>query len=119
MIKNQINEKYSRWHYHYVLEILQKKFTESHILVIKPSRMHRQMYSCYDHFLHCDTYGNPDYKDNDSNCAIDHLEAIILNSTKVILVFVLVHLFCSVTNFDCTLLRINDNIHYYGRKQTK
>ncbi|RDD40044.1 UPF0565 protein C2orf69-like protein [Trichoplax sp. H2] len=81
MIKNQINKKYSHWHYHHVLEIIQKKFADSHILIIKPSRMHGQMYSCYDHFLHCDAYGNPDYN-KPSDYAIDHLETIILNTIK-------------------------------------
>ena len=49
--QNDRTSGYEEYCYESTVEILKKKFKHSNVLIVCPVRMHKETYSCFDHFI--------------------------------------------------------------------
>lgn len=77
------NKLYVKWNLMNVACMLQSHYKLYHVVVVKPSRMESNIYSCYDSFLRCDKFGVP--LDVSYDCAVPHLEALLMNTSTHLL----------------------------------
>ncbi|XP_024939332.1 UPF0565 protein C2orf69 homolog isoform X3 [Cephus cinctus] len=78
MEKHNDSKRYLMWSLENTLSILSKRFPQSHIMIVRPSRMEIKSYavfSCYDNFVPGDEYGVPSFKPN--NNALLHLSKLL------------------------------------------
>ena len=75
------NPAYDYWDLETTARIIQQKFPNSAVFVIKPSEMYLNTFSIYKNFLTFDEEGRPDFS---FFCgAISHLKALYLNASKL------------------------------------
>ncbi|KAG8558886.1 hypothetical protein GDO81_017175 [Engystomops pustulosus] len=55
------NFRWKRWSLEDIAAILSKRFPDSYIWIVKPSRMHLHKFSCYDNFVSSNMFGAPVY----------------------------------------------------------
>jgi len=77
MIKHRDNSRYREWSLENTSLLLQQAFPDSLVAVIRPKRMERSTFSCYDNFVSSNSVGSPQHSDHHG--AIKHLEHILLN----------------------------------------
>lgn len=80
MIENLQSRQWKNWSYEHTSQIITKRFPNSIVWLVHPSRMHDGMFSCYYNFINCDLLGSPEnfeYHD-----AIVHLEMLIRQGTQ-------------------------------------
>lgn len=70
------------WSYEAVSAILCKKFPLSIIWLVHPSRIHDQMFSCYDNFLECSIIGAPESHSRFE--AIEHIDALLKQGCELL-----------------------------------
>ncbi|XP_066974438.1 mitochondrial protein C2orf69 homolog isoform X2 [Macrobrachium rosenbergii] len=69
------NKRYVEWSLTETTSLLASKFPSHHILVVKPSRMERKTFSCYDNFVTSNSVGAPTH--TPGIAAIIHLNDLI------------------------------------------
>ncbi|XP_044262603.1 UPF0565 protein C2orf69 homolog isoform X2 [Tribolium madens] len=74
------NKNYLEWSLDKTSQILQNAFPDSHIILIRPSRMEYKTFSCFENFTPCENCGVP--RNTAMHHAIDHLEKLIENLEK-------------------------------------
>ncbi|CAG9773016.1 unnamed protein product [Ceutorhynchus assimilis] len=74
------NKHHKQWNLEGTASILQKKFPENHILVVKPSRMDFKTFSCFQNFVQSSQLGIPEHIPNFNS--LNHLEALLKNISE-------------------------------------
>ncbi|XP_068218083.1 mitochondrial protein C2orf69 homolog [Palaemon carinicauda] len=74
------NKRYVEWSLTGTASLLASKFPSHHILVVKPSRMERKTFSCYDNFVTSNSVGAPTHSPGTG--AIIHLNDLISEGLK-------------------------------------
>lgn len=59
MIKHRDNSRYREWSLENTCLLLQQAFPDSLVAVIRPRRMERATFSCYDNFVSSNSVGSP------------------------------------------------------------
>ncbi|XP_029461898.1 UPF0565 protein C2orf69 homolog isoform X2 [Rhinatrema bivittatum] len=72
------NFRWERWSLENTAAVLARHFPNSHIWVIKSSRMHLHKFSCYDNFVASNMFGAPEHSTNFG--AFKHLHALLVNA---------------------------------------
>lgn len=73
---------YSEWNLENTAKILNKKYTESCVWVIKPTKMILNTYSSYENFVNSGVYGIPEHKPNQRSWV--HLKCLIYNALQAL-----------------------------------
>ncbi|XP_066992811.1 mitochondrial protein C2orf69 homolog isoform X2 [Anabrus simplex] len=69
------NKNYLKWNLENTALLLHSYFPDSHIVVVRPSRMEFKTFSCYDNFVPCNNCGSPDH--TPTHYALQHLERLL------------------------------------------
>ncbi|KAK7789408.1 hypothetical protein R5R35_010268 [Gryllus longicercus] len=69
------NKNYVKWNLENTATLLHTYFPESHIVVVRPSRMEMKTFSCYDNFVPCNNSGAPNH--TPMHHALQHLEQLL------------------------------------------
>ncbi|XP_054266057.1 mitochondrial protein C2orf69 homolog isoform X2 [Macrosteles quadrilineatus] len=77
MESHRDNKNYLKWNLENTALILQTSFPESHIVIVKPSRMEFKTFACYDNFVPSNSCGVPEHTPDHS--ALLHLERLLQN----------------------------------------
>ncbi|XP_050515745.1 mitochondrial protein C2orf69 [Diabrotica virgifera virgifera] len=80
MLSHRDNKNYVQWNLENTAKILQHRFLNSHIVVIRPVRMEYKTFSCYENFLPCFACGVPNHCP--MNFSLKHLELLLLNISR-------------------------------------
>ncbi|KAK7079919.1 hypothetical protein SK128_009578 [Halocaridina rubra] len=80
MTAHRDHGKYVEWSLTSTTSLLANKFPACHILVVKPSRMERKTFSCYDNFVVSNSVGAPTHDPGIK--AVTHLIDLILEGLK-------------------------------------
>uniref|UniRef100_A0A915HV79 Uncharacterized protein n=1 Tax=Romanomermis culicivorax TaxID=13658 RepID=A0A915HV79_ROMCU len=83
MSKHPENKVYAKsWCFERTAELLARKFPADHVTIVKPSKMSRGTFACFENFvaMEDDTYGIPRHSDNYQ--AWTHLQLLIENLYK-------------------------------------
>lgn len=77
MIRHSENVRWQQWSLEEVAILLFHRFPNSHIWIIKASRMHLHKFNCYDNFVQSNLFGVPEHS---SDCrAFKHLYSLLMN----------------------------------------
>ncbi|XP_048389668.1 mitochondrial protein C2orf69 homolog [Stegostoma tigrinum] len=80
MIRHPENKRWQQWSLEGVAALLIHRFPNSHIWIVKASRIHLHKFSCYDNFVKSNLFGVPEHS---SDCrAFKHLHALLTNVFK-------------------------------------
>ncbi|CAH0559031.1 unnamed protein product [Brassicogethes aeneus] len=82
MLSHRDNKNYIPWNLDNTARILQKKFPENHIVVVRPSRMEYQTFSCFENFVPSSKCGAPDH--TPMHYALLHLEQLLTNISSTL-----------------------------------
>ncbi|XP_067891816.1 mitochondrial protein C2orf69 homolog [Heterodontus francisci] len=78
MVRHPENVRWQQWSLEEVAALLLRHFPDSHIWIIKASRIHLHKFSCYDNFVQSNLFGVPEHN---SDCrAFKHLHALLDNA---------------------------------------
>ncbi|XKL61679.1 hypothetical protein PGB90_001512 [Kerria lacca] len=80
MNSNSESKKYIKWSLENIAILLHHKFQQSHVLIVRPSRYYRGIFSCYDNYVPSGDFGVPKFVDFYN--ALTHLK-IILNNVSL------------------------------------
>ncbi|XP_041057620.1 UPF0565 protein C2orf69 homolog isoform X1 [Carcharodon carcharias] len=80
MIRHPENIRWQQWSLEGVAALLFRRFPDSHIWIIKASRIHLHKFSCYDNFVQSNLFGVPEH--NLDSRAFKHLYALLTNAFK-------------------------------------
>lgn len=70
-----------RWSLEQVGGVLGQRFPDSHIWVVRASRMYLHKFSCYQHFVECNMFGAPEHSAySPGQGAFCHLRALLSNA---------------------------------------
>lgn len=72
--------RWSEWCLENTCSLLQQKFHDAAVWIIRPCRMLRSLYSCYHHFVESSMTGVPSYSSNHG--AILHLHALLTDAVQ-------------------------------------
>ncbi|XP_038044723.1 UPF0565 protein C2orf69 homolog [Patiria miniata] len=78
MMNHPTNQRWACWSYENTSALLHRRFLNSYVWLIKPSRIHENTFSCYDNFLPSTVFGAPasfEYYDS-----LLHLRHILLSA---------------------------------------
>ncbi|XP_033611441.1 UPF0565 protein C2orf69 homolog isoform X3 [Cryptotermes secundus] len=75
MENHRDNKNYVKWNLESTAVLLHSYFPDSHIVVVRPSRMEFKTFSCYDNFVPCNNCGAPDH--TPTHYALQHLERLL------------------------------------------
>nr|CAD7430402.1 unnamed protein product [Timema monikensis] len=75
MESHRDNKNYLKWNLENTAVLLHSYFLDSHVVVVRPSRMEFKTFSCYDNFVPCNNCGAPDHTPTHS--ALQHLERML------------------------------------------
>lgn len=84
MEKHVDNKKWKQWNLEATAKLLEKRFPNSFIWVVRPSRFHLSTFACYQNFVEVNMFGVPDHR-NHSYGALKHLSSVIESAVKRIL----------------------------------
>ncbi|XP_067842927.1 mitochondrial protein C2orf69 homolog isoform X2 [Heptranchias perlo] len=74
------NFRWQQWSLEEVAALLFHRFPDSHIWIIKASRIYLHKFSCYDNFVQSNLFGTPEHS---PDCrAFKHLHALLTNAFK-------------------------------------
>ncbi|XP_063586570.1 mitochondrial protein C2orf69 homolog isoform X2 [Penaeus indicus] len=71
---------YVKWSLTNIASLMAEKFPSHHVFIVKPSRMERKTFSCYDNFVESNSVGAPTH--NPGVMAIKHLDGLITEGLK-------------------------------------
>ena len=107
--KDEMTE-WNEWSLEDTARLLNNKFGNNHLLIIRPKRMMDNIYSVFSNFINCDKSGNPQFVPN--NNALNHLNLLIKhfepNPEKI-----------SVIGFSKGCVVVNQLIHEIASYQNK
>lgn len=70
-----------RWSLEEVAAMLGQRFPESHVWVVRASRMYLHKFSCYQHFVECNMFGAPEHSAySPERGAFCHLRSLLTNA---------------------------------------
>ena len=75
MMKHRDNKRYSDWSLERTALLLAQAYTDSYIVVVRPSRMERATFSCFDNFVPSNSVGSPEHSEDAG--AIIHLQHLL------------------------------------------
>lgn len=78
------NKKWKQWNLEATAKLLERRFPNSFVWVVRPSRYHLSTFACYQNFVEVNVFGVPDHR-NHGYGALKHLSAIIESAVKRIL----------------------------------
>ena len=81
MEKHVDNKKWKQWNLEATAKLLEKRFPNSFIWVVRPSRFHLSTFACYQNFVEVNMFGVPDHR-NHSYGALKHLSSVIESAVK-------------------------------------
>uniref|UniRef100_UPI00398F2194 mitochondrial protein C2orf69 homolog n=1 Tax=Pristiophorus japonicus TaxID=55135 RepID=UPI00398F2194 len=80
MMHHPENVRWQHWSLEEVAALLFHRFPDSHIWIIKASRIHLHKFSCYDNFVQSNLFGVPEHS---PDCQVfKHLLALLTNAFK-------------------------------------
>lgn len=71
-----MDKNWKQWDLETTARLLERRFPNSFVWVIRPSRYHQQTFSCYSNFAEANMFGVPDHRNTDYG-AIHHVKALI------------------------------------------
>uniref|UniRef100_A0A1B6GQ05 Uncharacterized protein n=1 Tax=Cuerna arida TaxID=1464854 RepID=A0A1B6GQ05_9HEMI len=77
------NKKYVQWSLDNIALLLKSYHPESHIVIVKPTRMEFKTFACYNNFVPSNNCGVPDHTPNHN--ALLHLERLLQSLTQLIM----------------------------------
>lgn len=77
MLKHRDNKKYAHWSLEKTAQLLGDACPDCQIVIVRPSRIELQTFSCYSNFVDTDKLGNPSHKFGRE--ALNHLNALMLS----------------------------------------
>ncbi|XP_023311610.1 UPF0565 protein C2orf69 homolog isoform X2 [Anoplophora glabripennis] len=80
MQSHRDNKNYIKWNLENTAQLLQSKFKENHIMVVRPSRLEYKTFSCYENFVPCINCGAPEH--TPMHNGLIHLEKLICNLSE-------------------------------------
>ena len=81
MEKHVDNKKWKQWNLEATAKLLEKRFPNSFIWVVRPSRFHLSTFACYQNFVEVNMFGVPDHR-NHSYGALKHLSSVLESAVK-------------------------------------
>ena len=81
MAKHKDHKSWQMWDLEAVAAILEKRFPNSFIWVIRPSQYHLHTFSCFGNFVESSVFGVPDHRNNEYG-ALKHLQALLNNGVR-------------------------------------
>lgn len=72
------NVRWKRWSFENAASLLSRRFPNSHIWVVRSSRMHLHKFSCYDNFVRSNLFGAPEHGADFG--AFKHLYTLLVNA---------------------------------------
>lgn len=76
MERHSDNKKWKQWNLESAAKILEKRFPNSFVWVVRPSRYHLNTFACYQNFVETNMFGVPDHR-NPEYGALKHLRALL------------------------------------------
>lgn len=84
MESHRDNKKWKQWSLESTAKILERRFPNSFVWVIRPSRYHQSTFACYHNFVEANLLGVPDHTNHDYG-ALFHLRALLESAVKKLL----------------------------------
>lgn len=81
MESHRDNKKWKQWSLESTAKILERRFPNSFVWVIRPSRYHQSTFACYHNFVEANLLGVPDHTNRDYG-ALFHLRALLESAVK-------------------------------------
>ena len=81
MDRHADNKKWKQWNLESTAKILEKRFSNSFVWVVRPSRYHLNTFACYQNFVDANMFGVPDHRNNDYG-ALHHLRTLLESAVK-------------------------------------
>lgn len=81
MESHRDNKKWKQWSLESTAKILERRFPNSFVWVIRPSRYHQSTFACYHNFVEANLLGVPDHTNHDYG-ALFHLRALLESAVK-------------------------------------
>ena len=76
-----MDKNWKQWDLVTTAKLLDKRFPNSFVWVVRPSRYHMRTFSCYDNFVEANLFGVPDHR-NTEFIALLHIEALLASGAK-------------------------------------
>ena len=76
MERHSDNKKWKQWNLESTAKILEKRFPNSFVWVVRPSRYHLNTFACYQNFVETNMFGVPDHR-NPEYGTLKHLRALL------------------------------------------
>ena len=76
MVKHRDNRRHATWSLERTAQLLAQACPRSYVVVVRPARMERATFSCYDNFVACDSAGSPDTEQAGPG-ALTHLQQLL------------------------------------------
>ena len=76
MVKHRDNRRHVAWSLERTAQLLAQACPRSYVVVVRPARMERATFSCYDNFVACDSAGSPDTEQAGPG-ALAHLQQLL------------------------------------------
>ena len=81
MERHKDNKMWKQWNLETTAKILEKRFPNSFVWVVRPSRYHLNTFSCYHNFVEANLFGAPDHRNSDYG-ALRHLQALLGSAVR-------------------------------------
>lgn len=81
MEKHVDNKKWKQWNLEATAKLLERRYPNSFIWVVRPSRYHLSTFACYQNFVEVNMFGVPDHR-NHSYGALKHLSSVLESAVK-------------------------------------
>ena len=81
MERHPDNKKWKQWNLESTARILEKRFPNSFVWAVRPSRYHLNTFACYQNFVDANMFGVPDHRNHDYG-ALYHLKALLESAVR-------------------------------------
>jgi len=81
MERHADNNKWKQWNLEATAKILERRFPNSFVWVVRPSRYHLNTFACYQNFVETNMFGIPDHRNHDYG-ALYHLKALLESAVR-------------------------------------
>ena len=82
MLAHRDNKRYEEWSLEGTAQLLWERFPESHIWVVRPSKMHLKTFSCFANFVASNDIGCPDHSPGQKSW--HHLQALLKSAVALL-----------------------------------
>lgn len=72
----EMDKNWKQWDLETTAKLLEKRFPNSFVWVVRPSSYHQKTFSCFGNFAETNMFGVPDHRNTEYG-AIPHLKALI------------------------------------------